>query len=197
MPAMNGLREITPQGTLDMGPGAIVVVETIGATLINDGVLSIDSPGSLTVQGIYQQTPSGVLDLVTDSANFTFILATLSAVVDGQLAVATQPGFTPVAGSQFTVLSALLITGSFDSVVSCNPGSLVYALGSVKYTFSGYRSSGIAGDLNGNGTVNGVDLGILLAAWGSCSGCCNPDLNHDSSVDGVDLGILLANWTQR
>ena len=46
-------------------------------------------------------------------------------------------------------------------------------------------------DLNGDGVVNGADLGILLAAWG---GSGTSDLNGDGTVNGADLGVLLANW---
>jgi len=50
-------------------------------------------------------------------------------------------------------------------------------------------------DLNGDGTVDGADLGILLNAWGSCAGSpCLGDLNGDGVVDGADLGILLNAW---
>jgi hypothetical protein len=51
----------------------------------------------------------------------------------------------------------------------------------------------VPGDLNGDGVVNGDDLGILLGAWGPGTGPA--DLNLDGSVDGNDLGILLGNWT--
>ncbi|MCA9284605.1 MAG: hypothetical protein KDA22_05300 [Phycisphaerales bacterium] len=54
------------------------------------------------------------------------------------------------------------------------------------------RSAAPAGDLDGDGIVNGADLGILLAAWG---GAGPGDLNDDGVVDGADLGILLAEWT--
>lgn len=46
-------------------------------------------------------------------------------------------------------------------------------------------------DLNDDGTVDGIDLGMLLASWGG-SGAA--DLNADGSVDGIDLGLLLADW---
>lgn len=47
-------------------------------------------------------------------------------------------------------------------------------------------------DLNNSGTVDGADLGILLAAWGS--GGTTADLNGSGLVDGADLGALLAAW---
>lgn len=49
------------------------------------------------------------------------------------------------------------------------------------------------GDLNGDGFVNGDDLGLLLGAWGTASALA--DLNRDGIVDADDLGIQLANWT--
>ncbi|MFM8697580.1 MAG: plastocyanin/azurin family copper-binding protein [Phycisphaerales bacterium] len=48
-------------------------------------------------------------------------------------------------------------------------------------------------DLNGDGVVNGNDLGQLLAAWGATGGPA--DLNQDGAVNGDDLGILLGAWT--
>ncbi|MCA9285401.1 MAG: hypothetical protein KDA22_09315 [Phycisphaerales bacterium] len=46
------------------------------------------------------------------------------------------------------------------------------------------------GDLDRNGTVDGADLGLLLAAWGTPGG----DLDGSGSTDGADLGLLLAAW---
>jgi hypothetical protein len=50
----------------------------------------------------------------------------------------------------------------------------------------------IAGDLNGDGAVDGADLGVLLGAWGTDDPAA--DLNDDGTVDGADLGVLLAAW---
>jgi len=53
------------------------------------------------------------------------------------------------------------------------------------------------GDLNGDGIVDGSDLGDLLGAWGDCpmEGSCPADLNRDGVVNGDDLGELLGNWS--
>jgi glucose/arabinose dehydrogenase len=55
---------------------------------------------------------------------------------------------------------------------------------------------GIVGDLNGDGVVNGADLGILLGSWGPCpgKGPCVADLDGDGQVAGSDLAIMLGNW---
>ena len=50
----------------------------------------------------------------------------------------------------------------------------------------------IPGDLDGNGSVNGADLAILLNNWGA-SGAA--DIDGNGSTDGADLAILLNNWS--
>lgn len=47
-------------------------------------------------------------------------------------------------------------------------------------------------DLNGDGVVNGGDLGMLLAAWGT--GGTPADFDGNGAVNGADLGTLLASW---
>jgi hypothetical protein len=49
------------------------------------------------------------------------------------------------------------------------------------------------GDLNGDGSVDGADLLILLSHWGPCAGCAS-DLSGSGFVNGQDLLILLSNW---
>lgn len=46
------------------------------------------------------------------------------------------------------------------------------------------------GDFNGDGSVDGADLGALLGAWGTATG----DLNGDETTNGADLGIFLSAW---
>ena len=46
-------------------------------------------------------------------------------------------------------------------------------------------------DLDGDGTVNGADLAILLGAWGTPG---PGDLDGNGTVNGADLAILLGAW---
>jgi hypothetical protein len=48
-----------------------------------------------------------------------------------------------------------------------------------------------AEDLDGSGSVDGADLGVLLSAWG---GSGAGDLDANGIVDGADLGIMLSTW---
>ena len=47
-------------------------------------------------------------------------------------------------------------------------------------------------DITGNGLVNGADLGLVLAAWGS-DGTDEPgsDINADGLVNGADLAFVI------
>jgi hypothetical protein len=78
----------------------------------------------------------------------------------------------------------------------------VYAQRAADETFHDYASvtvtsldpvAGCTGDLDGSGTVDGTDLGMLLSAWGACPGCV-ADLDGNGVVDGGDLGPLLSAW---
>ena len=50
----------------------------------------------------------------------------------------------------------------------------------------------LIGDLNGDCSVNGGDLGILIAQWGESG--TSGDLDDDGTVGGGDLGIILSNF---
>ena len=47
------------------------------------------------------------------------------------------------------------------------------------------------GDLDGNGVVNGADLGMVLAGWGTAG---SSDLDGNGTTNGADLGLLLSAW---
>ncbi|MBL9148626.1 MAG: hypothetical protein JNM94_08035 [Phycisphaerae bacterium] len=47
-------------------------------------------------------------------------------------------------------------------------------------------------DIDCSGTVDGVDLGLLIGSWGTA--LCEADLNEDGIVNGLDLAIMLGLW---
>jgi hypothetical protein len=51
------------------------------------------------------------------------------------------------------------------------------------------------GDIDRNGVANGVDLAMILTAWGT-SGAKYPgtDVNGDGLVDGADMTFVLSSW---
>ena len=49
-------------------------------------------------------------------------------------------------------------------------------------------------DLNGDGVVNGADIGAILAFWGPNPDFAAADITRDGQVNGADLGALLSTW---
>lgn len=49
-------------------------------------------------------------------------------------------------------------------------------------------------DLDADNEVGSSDLGLLLGAWGTCTGACPEDLDRDGEVGSSDLGLLMAEW---
>jgi hypothetical protein len=54
--------------------------------------------------------------------------------------------------------------------------------------------STVPGDLDGDGEINGADMGLLLVAWGTVDPGA-ADINGDGVCNGADLGLLLNAWT--
>jgi hypothetical protein len=59
----------------------------------------------------------------------------------------------------------------------------------------GYSCVPCPSDITGNGSVDGVDLAAILAAWGSAgNGKTGTDIDGDGIVSGSDLAIVLGSW---
>jgi hypothetical protein len=78
----------------------------------------------------------------------------------------------------------LLISGTFADGSSTTVGSSSLVMNGVPAT--------IIGDLNGDGVVNGADLGLLLSGWAQPG---PTDLNNDGTTNGADLGLQLSHWS--
>ena len=112
-------------------------------------------------------------------------LLTLSVSADTSISTVCLPGGASAVGS-YTLASVIgqptACTTQSVSATECDPGYLCVEDADL----------GKAGDINQDGSVNGIDLTYVLAGWGTTSP--RSDLNHDGIVDGFDLAILLANW---
>ena len=71
-------------------------------------------------------------------------------------------------------------------------GDIQNTYAGIAWLMSDLGSEPIAGDINGDGTVDGLDLSILLGAWGADDPAS--DIVPDGLVDGGDLAALLGNW---
>lgn len=109
----------------------------------------------------------------------------------GPLTLGTE---TPLNATRPTLCSR----GNLDGVggedlflVDEGGGSAFLPTGPQAKPFLGAAPNPCPADLDGNGAVNGADLGLLLSSWG---GSGTGDLNRDGTVNGADLGLLLSAW---
>ena len=101
----------------------------------------------------------------------------------------TDVWFDVVTGSNGTLPSA--INGSTSSVCTAKWDTVTgWGAMNVDAFVASQTVIPCPADLNGNRVVDGADLGMLLASWGTAT----YDLNGDGVVDGADLGIMLAAW---
>ncbi len=66
--------------------------------------------------------------------------------------------------------------------------------GAVRDTFTIIKGIGSCpGDIDGDGTVGGGDLSMVVDAW-AMGGTGRTDVSRDGITDGLDVQIILANW---
>lgn len=70
-------------------------------------------------------------------------------------------------------------------------GPVFQSLGEGRALVVADTSAPCPGDVDGNGTVDGGDLGVLLGQWGTAG---SADFDGNGTVDGADLGALLGAW---
>jgi outer membrane autotransporter protein len=143
--------ELNNTGTLDVGPAGLGIVDitnggvvtaddgaTIGPTgvltgngtimaptVINNGTVAPsgpnNTPGTLTVNGNYEQGPTGTLETEfggQQSSQADQLKVTGTAALDGTLALTSLNNFHPASGDTYTVLTANDgVTGNFTKVV--------------------------------------------------------------------------------
>lgn len=73
--------------------------------------------------------------------------------------------------------------------------ALVIGLIGARILFNGHAATGaLTGDLNGDCTVNVLDLSILLSHWQQSGTNVVGDINGDGAVNVLDLSNLLSHW---
>ncbi|MFG0256345.1 MAG: dockerin type I domain-containing protein [Phycisphaerales bacterium JB043] len=189
---------------------------TIDATLHNNGVVSPSGERPVMhIAGDYDQRfqahfdfddaaphlvtdgrlHEGTLEIDIDRVKGKLVTDRLvvegQAKLDGTIIIRLGEHVVPRPGLVLTFIQAGSIVGGFrDGSLPEGPPSVVpslrYADTSVSLV---YRSRG---DINRDSVIDGTDLGMLLARWGSADP--SVDINLDGTVDSADLSLLLADW---
>ncbi len=157
----------------------------VGGTISKPRVLVFDGSDLL----VTSETADGVvrIDWAT-GANLGYKVQPGAGGLDEPIGLAKGPDgdLFVTSGSQHCVYRFDGVTGLSEGIVVPQGTPLLTA--PVYVTFVPSTASP---DLNGDGVVNGADLGILLSQWSSAG---LADLNADGFVDGGDLGELLVHW---
>jgi hypothetical protein len=154
-------------------------VDEVGATF--NGWITIPTAGYWT------------LGVTSDDGSRLWIGDDLVVNNDGLHGMVTVRGTRPLAAGKHRLRVEFFEAGGGAGLIMAwsGPGTTTSAIpGSALTRGGGF----VPGDVDGNGVVDGGDLGILLSAWGAC-GVCGADLNGDGVVDGADLGLMLTAWT--
>ena len=172
---------------------------------MNNAIVRPGGPGvagSFPIDGDLQQLANGVVEIELAGSKPVVghdqVAVTGHVTLAGLVRVSLLPGFRPRKGSTFTILTAGDgIQGAFDAVVSTDGAVYSVAQNQDAVTLT-LESLPVFGDLDGDGVVDGADLGALLGAWGPCPAdgtSCAADLDGDGAVGGADLGLMLAAWS--
>lgn len=153
-------------------------IDEVGAVF--DGWIAIPSAGYWT------------LGVTSDDGSRLWIGDDLVADNDGVHGMVTVRNTRPLAAGKHRVRVEFFEAGAGAGLILkwSGPGQTTSAVPASALTHGGTLSS----DINGDGVVDGQDLGILLGAWGACVGC-PADLDANGVTDGADLGRLLSAWS--
>jgi hypothetical protein len=102
--------------------------------VVNVGAISPgNSPGTLTINGNFTQGPAGIFNVqIFGPQNYSRLIVTGHASLDGTLQLTLASGFRPTPGESFTVLTAGQgISGTFRTISSNTPVNVSYGNGVV------------------------------------------------------------------
>lgn len=181
---------LTPYATATASP---IMFPSTDGVFIGSGLA--DNVGAVFEGYLYApKTDLYTLYLESDDGSRLVIGSTVVVVNDGLHGMVEQSGTIALAEGGHSIRIEFFEAGGGAGLIARWKTPTTS-----KVTIPPYRLFHAAGgnpaDLNGDGVVNGADLGVMLGAWGACPPPpCVADLTGDGTVDGADLGVLLGAW---
>lgn len=206
-------------GSIDVGfllgaPQANVIRVGLGGYLSSDhplpavrnsqGTVHVGgSPGTMTIAGDFTQDVGSILSFsvtgTTPGTEYSQLVVDGNLNVQGTIRISFEDGFSPLAGQTFdliTVAGTKQLSNYHVEIGTLAPGfmySFAPSSGGYRLTAlsSGQVIAPVAGDFNGDGAVDGVDLTRWRVNYGLASGASHRqgDANADGRVDGADFAI--------
>jgi autotransporter-associated beta strand protein len=171
-----GVNGALPDGPVTITGGTLQLASSTGGATITS--LSISGTGAFDINNNHV-----IINYGAGPDPISSIVALLNAGFNG--GAWNGPGIDSSAAASTPGYSL----GYADSADPGNPAGLSSGTIEIKYT--------LLGDVNLDGTVNGVDFGILAANFNKAvSRWDEGDFNYDNAVNGVDFGYLAANFNK-
>lgn len=161
------------------------------------------SSGLLNITGDLLMNPSGTFDMdlkgTPGSGNYDRCNVSGTATFDGTLRVFLPTGYVPKVGEQFIAINATAgRTGTFANIIPPSPAPcnnvtfvLVYSSTAAIVLVRPPIGCTALGDLNSDGTVNGLDIQLMVNALISPGYEACADMNGDCLNNPPDVTIFL------
>jgi hypothetical protein len=192
---------IGPTGVLEATNGGTVRVGLIASqtpAFTNNGTLRVGVNGLVTRPASMTMSSAGrtVFEFGGRAANqYGRITITGTTALAGALQCELTPGYAPVWGDVWTVLtSTVAVTGGFASVGGDplpNPNLRWWSDVSGNSVRVGVAHFA---DINHDGAVNTIDLTTFLGQFGSLGTGLSGDFNADGAVNTIDLTAFLGSF---
>ncbi|MCA9284634.1 MAG: CSLREA domain-containing protein [Phycisphaerales bacterium] len=164
---------VTLHGTIVAGNGG----GDINGAVVSEGWNLIGSTAGASISG----------DTTGNLLNMAPLLGPLADNGGYTMTHAAQTGSPAIDAADLASSPNLDQRGFLRPLDGDGNGSVMPDIGAVEVSLAPVKP----GDLDGNGVVDGADVGAMLGQWG---GAGSGDLDGNGIVDGADLGLLLANW---
>lgn len=142
------------------------LVLEVNGTFTNQGVIApANSPGTLAIDGDIANSDSATLSIeiagTPRGSGHDQLLIDGTFHADVMLQVELLDGFVPSPDNTFTILSADSVNGVFDNapeMITFPGGSFAVDYGPDSVELGQFIVPNVAGDLNGDGVVDGLDI---------------------------------------
>ncbi len=157
--------------------------DTIDVVNIHDPNTRIFMPGDATVTATYEALPPVFYDLTVISGG-----GSGSYTVGAAVNISANPAPTDMAFDQWT--------GDIGGVGGVYDPNTTFTMAGSDATVTATYRVDLAGDFNNDGTVDIIDLNMILIDWGKTGGFVDANSDGDGSgtVDIIDLNMILIDW---